>query len=52
MLQVLVCTELCDFRQLNYISLAMVCLATLVSFLLPRVTNSIYFYTGENKQAH
>ena len=44
--QVLVCAEVCDFRQLNYISLAMVSVASLISFFLPAVRNTIYFHTG------
>ena len=43
------CTELCDFRQLNYISLVMVIVATLISFFLPAVRNTIYFHTGWDK---
>ena len=33
-----------DYRQLNYISLGMVTAATVVSFLLPPVTSTIYFH--------
>ena len=44
--QALVCLEVCDFRDLNYISLAMVSVAALISFFLPPVKNTIYFHTG------
>ena len=36
--------QVCDYRQLNYISLGMVTAATAVSFLLPPVTSTIYFH--------
>ena len=42
--QVLVGFGLTGTLELNYISLAMVTVATLVSFLLPAVTNTIYFH--------
>ena len=42
--QVLVGFGLTEVLELNYISLAMVSMATLVSFLLPSVTNTIYFH--------
>ena len=44
--QTLVGLGWCDFRDLNYISLAMVSVATLVTFFLPSVKNTIYFHTG------
>ena len=37
---------MCSYRDLNYISLAMVTAATTVSFLLPPVSSTIYFHTG------
>lgn len=46
--QVLVATGLCDYYELNFISLAFVTAATGVSFFLPSVANSIYFHRGEN----
>ena len=45
--QSLICLELCDFRSLNYISLSMVSCATVISFLLPPVKNTIYFHSGD-----
>ena len=39
--------QVCSYRDLNYISLAMVTAATMVSFLLPPVSSTIYFHTGE-----
>merc|ERR1711988_1438701 len=42
--QVLVGFGLTEVLELNYTSLAMVTMATLVSFLLPSVTNTIYFH--------
>ena len=39
--------QVCSYRDLNYISLAMVTAATTVSFLLPPVSSTIYFHTGE-----
>ena len=48
--QSLVCTELCDFRSLNYISLAMVSFATLISIVLPPVKKTIYFHRGNSKE--
>ena len=44
--QSLVCLEVCDFRDLNYISLAFVSVAAGISFFLPPVKNTIYFHTG------
>ena len=45
--QVLIGFKLTGVLELNYISLAMVTVATVLSFLLPPVTNTIYFHTGE-----
>ena len=45
--QVLIGLKLTGVLELNYISLAMVTVATLLSFLLPPVTNTVYFHTGE-----
>ena len=42
--QLLVATGLADYRQLNFVSLAAVSLATLVSLLLPPVTSTLYFH--------
>ena len=42
--QVLVATELCDYYELNYISLSFVSAATIVSLFLPSVSQSIYFH--------
>ena len=36
--------QVCDYRQLNYISLGMVTAATAVSLFLPPVTSTIYFH--------
>lgn len=47
--QVLIATELCDYYELNYISLSFVTAATAVSLLLPGVSQSIYFHRG-NKE--
>ena len=33
-----------DYRQLNYLSLISVSLATIVSFLLPKVSRTLYFH--------
>ena len=44
MLDVMTMLQVCDYRQLNYISLGMVTAATAVSFLLPPVTSTIYFH--------
>jgi len=46
--QSLVCLGWCDFRDLNYVSLAMVGFATLITFLLPSVKNTIYFHTSND----
>ena len=45
--QVLIGFNLTGVLELNYISLAMVTVATLLSFLLPPVTNTLYFHTGQ-----
>lgn len=45
--QILTSSGLCDYRGLNYVSLVSVSLATLVSFLLPKVTKTIYFHHDE-----
>lgn len=42
--QVLVSTNVLDYHQLNYISLADVSVACLLSFVLPSVATSIYFH--------
>jgi len=42
--QILVATELCDYNDLNYISLSFVSAATIVSLFLPSVAQSIYFH--------
>ena len=36
-----------DYRQLNYISLGSVSLATIVSFLLPKVNRTLYFHRSD-----
>ena len=36
-----------DYRQLNFISLGSVSLATVVSFLLPNVTRTLYFHRSD-----
>ena len=41
-----------DYRQLNYISLVSVSLATLVSFLLPNVKRTLYFHRSDPSQEH
>ena len=45
--QVLIGFNLTGVLELNYISLAMVTVATLLSFLLPPVTNTLYFHTEQ-----
>ena len=47
--QVLIGFQLTGVLELNYISLAMVTVATLLSFLLPPVTNTLYFHTGNTE---
>ena len=47
--QVLVATGLCNYYSLNFISLAFVSAATLVSLFLPSVEQSIYFHRGKCK---
>lgn len=42
--QLLVWSHLMDFRQLNYISLISVSVATAVSFFLPWVSSTVYFH--------
>eukprot|EP00094_Tigriopus_californicus_P005323 TCALIF_05132-PA protein Name:"Similar to folt-1 Folate transporter 1 (Caenorhabditis elegans)" AED:0.03 eAED:0.07 QI:0/0/0/1/0.5/0.33/3/0/244 len=42
--QILTSSGLCDYRGLNFVSLASVSLATVVSFFLPKVTKTIYFH--------
>ena len=42
--QVLISTELCDYAELNYISLSVVLVATLISLFLPSASESIYFH--------
>lgn len=49
--QVLVATGLCDYYTLNFVSLAFVSAATVVSLFLPSVEQSIYFHRGKNKDA-
>ena len=41
--------QVCSYRDLNYISLAMVTAATAVSFLLPPVPSTIYFHSGPER---
>ena len=48
--QLLIGLNLTGVLELNYISLAMVTVATILSFLLPPVTNTLYFHT-ENAEA-
>jgi len=45
--QLLISLDLVDYRGLNYISLGMVSVATLSSFLLPSVKSTIYFHRNE-----
>lgn len=44
--QTLISTGVCGYFALNYISLAFVSAATVVSLLLPNVSHSIYFHRG------
>ena len=39
--------ELCDYRELNYISLTSVSIAFILSWFLPNVKNSVYFHTNK-----
>ena len=39
--------EICDYRELNYISLTAVSIAFVLSWFLPNVNNSVYFHTNE-----
>ncbi|XP_023712947.1 folate transporter 1 [Cryptotermes secundus] len=48
--QALVSSGTLDYYQLNFISLAAVCLATLWAFFLPSVRHSMYFYRKKHKQ--
>ena len=41
-----------DYRQLNYISLTCVSIATLVSFLLPKVSRTLYFHRKNVSREH
>lgn len=50
--QILLCLNLMDFRQLNYFSLAMVSVATAVSFFLPRVSTTVYFHREAPQDLH
>lgn len=47
--QILIATEICDYLDLNYISLGFVIAATTVAFFLPKVTRSIYFHHSLEK---
>ncbi len=42
--QILIVTGVCDYSTLNYISLGFVSASTVISFLLPSVSHSIYFH--------
>lgn len=46
--QLLTSLELCDYRELNYISLASVGVAFLLSGFLPTVKTSVYFHKDDN----
>ena len=50
--QVLIGFKLTGVVELNYISLAMVTVASILSFLLPPITNTLYFHTGEREAEH
>ena len=45
--QFLINLEICNFRELNFISLTSVSIAFILSWLLPNVKNSVYFHTDE-----
>ena len=45
--QFLINLEICNFRELNFISLTSVIIAFILSWLLPNVKNSVYFHTNE-----
>ena len=45
--QLLTSLDLCDYRELNYISLACVSMAFVLSWFLPPVKTSVYFHKGE-----
>ncbi|XP_044761940.1 thiamine transporter 2-like [Coccinella septempunctata] len=48
--QVLVTYNLMDYKQLNYITLGAMVVATFWSFLLPSVQNTIYFHREDEEQ--
>ena len=45
--QLLTSLELCDYKALNYISLACVSIALALSFFLPKLKTSVYFHKGK-----
>ena len=45
--QILIGAQLCDYYTLNFISLASVMAATVVSLFLPNVSSSIYFHRSK-----
>ena len=45
--QLLTSLELCDYKVLNYISLACVSIALALSFFLPKLKTSVYFHKGK-----
>jgi len=47
--QLLISFEILDYRGLNFVSLAMVSIASLFSFFLPGVKDTIYFHRGGNE---
>lgn len=47
--QILITTEVCDYLDLNYMSLGFVVGATVVACLLPRVSRSIYFHQSSDR---
>ena len=52
--QLLTSLNLCDYKELNYISLACVSMAFVLSWFLPPVKTSVYFHKGEERgeEAH
>ncbi|KAJ3652561.1 hypothetical protein Zmor_018515 [Zophobas morio] len=48
--QVVISTNVLDYEQLNYISLASVSAATIWAFFLPPVSQSLYFHSDDSKK--
>jgi thiamine transporter 2/3 len=48
--QILVSTNLMDYRELNFITLGAMFVATVWAFLLPPVQSSIYFHRSSNHE--